>query len=648
MNFCPNCGAKNENPDAIFCSNCGFKFANTTNESQEKTEAKHEILSWEDGAVEDNVEENRTEKSSVKEDRSSSALNEPEEIKPLQYKTSFESSSKEPVKKSISAFDDEIDTSADLFIVPKTTSSTMRSRRSSRERTATNREQEFSSIFDDEDTTPSLFQNEKAAKPLLEETEIFKVPSQQSVEISLFDEGDEEPEQIISSKVDEIKRQIQMQEATDTERPRSARMHAPTSENIFGEDADIFYDEPESRSASTKAQRPSRSQERPAQQNSRPQQAQRIKTPPMEFEENPYYEDTDPEEYEPNTKPAKKHSNGIGGKVITLVVILAVLILGIVIFNFLNTPEKTIETFVTAVENKDVATLKKVTRLDNIPTATDANWLALANGLSQNDNISLLEAQLTDQITNPKNVNNSFPAVRLVTKSILGIFKSYQVAVTGVSLSVPNAQTGTVLELDGVTYSGTLNGSNLVFSNIMPGLYSCQLVGANGAKTEATTVSFYTNNDWGSGPLPDGNVTPTDNDTQDTGEQTPSESTTDALTAPSADEINTILASFYSSYLNCINEQSTGSLTNSTEAMRSIVDERMKKPGNQANTFKYVSATCDASTISLDGSTVTVTGTFKYDYTPREDGDSGSGENIQKIQLVYTDGAWLVNSMENA
>ncbi len=118
-----------------------------------------------------------------------------------------------------------------------------------------------------------------------------------------------------------------------------------------------------------------------------------------------------------------------------------------------------------------------------------------------------------------------------------------------------------------------------------------------------------------------------------------------------ADEINTLLATFYPSYLECINQQSTDPLQLSTDANKLGVGERITLPDNAANTFTFASATVDADSIAeIDASgtvpSVRFNASFTYTYQPR-DASTGQADGATQytMQLVYQDGQWLMNNM---
>lgn len=120
--------------------------------------------------------------------------------------------------------------------------------------------------------------------------------------------------------------------------------------------------------------------------------------------------------------------------------------------------------------------------------------------------------------------------------------------------------------------------------------------------------------------------------------------------ALSETELNNLLATFYGSYLTCINEQSMDKILLTTAAANQTLGSRITSSGNASNLFEYVGAGCSyssATQIERSGKQyIEFNAQFKYKYKPREgEGEYTNGSNYQSVQLVYEDGKWLVNQM---
>ena len=128
----------------------------------------------------------------------------------------------------------------------------------------------------------------------------------------------------------------------------------------------------------------------------------------------------------------------------------------------------------------------------------------------------------------------------------------------------------------------------------------------------------------------------------------PSNNPTEFAAAITADEINAVLATFYTSYLNCINNQSTDSMQASTDRNTQALVSRITSPENAVNTYKFVSATCKADSIKAGEQNgvpmLTFNGSFSFNFTPR-DGSAAeaAASNHQSVRMIYENGQWKVD-----
>lgn len=114
------------------------------------------------------------------------------------------------------------------------------------------------------------------------------------------------------------------------------------------------------------------------------------------------------------------------------------------------------------------------------------------------------------------------------------------------------------------------------------------------------------------------------------------------------EEINQVLATFYASYLECINAQSINGIQLSTEKNNQALQGRITGADNAANTFSYVSAAANASSITTGEEngvpSIKLNGTFEYSYAPRDDaGNVQRGSNRQSVHLLYVGDQWVVD-----
>lgn len=636
MNFCPNCGMKNEDPAALFCANCGYKFPRpqAADETPVKPQPRREEQPQKPVTTLFAEEpENRPKKPEKMEEdifiipRAAGARINPHRETPA--------ATPQPGRNT-SLFEEEAtERGADLFAEEQTPPVYA----------------EQGTLYRGEDAAPSAKQN----RPVFVEDTIItpslrnrpaQQPEENTAPVRAQQDARRQQQEAISSRVAAIEQQINAQEAERPRRPIS-RPQSQNLQELYEAQYDREEEEPVRRAVP--AGQPQREERRQQQPVARRQPEERRDYPP-EPPRRPR------PQQEPEEAPRKK---GFVKWIVLGVVLLALVVGGFFGVRALTgDPQKTIDAFVTAVQAKDIETLKKITALNNVTNADDTNWTALCNGLAEPEQMQKLQAQLKAQIDAPRMIGPDFPAVRLTTKTNLLIFKDYTITLTGVAVAVPKATAGVVLRLDEKDYQGGPSGEGQSYAGVMPGRYTAQLVGTNGATTESMQMDIYTNVEWDIQP-PEGSgdatsEAPASEAPAETAPTTTSTAESKAAAKTlSESEINALIGDFYSSYIDCINQQKVDSLRRSTQTMRSSVSERIKRPGNQQNTFEYVSASCTASTIKTgeEGGvpTITFTGTFKYKYTPREGAKTTEADqNVQTVQLVYNNGEWQVNKMANA
>lgn len=118
--------------------------------------------------------------------------------------------------------------------------------------------------------------------------------------------------------------------------------------------------------------------------------------------------------------------------------------------------------------------------------------------------------------------------------------------------------------------------------------------------------------------------------------------------AATPEQINQTLATFYTSYLECINAQSMAPIQLSTKKNNAALAQRISSTANAANTYSYRSAACKADSIVAgeEGGTPSLkfNGTFEFSYAPRDDaGNVQNGSNRQSVHLLYVGGQWVVD-----
>ena len=116
---------------------------------------------------------------------------------------------------------------------------------------------------------------------------------------------------------------------------------------------------------------------------------------------------------------------------------------------------------------------------------------------------------------------------------------------------------------------------------------------------------------------------------------------------PAEADLNALLGAYYASYLDCINNQDMAKLVSSTELNRARLSELYNNEDNLASAFTFESAAVNyASAVAgtyEELPSVVCDVVFRYKTTGRADGAEASHESYQTCELVYQDGAWLVN-----
>ncbi|MDL2323865.1 zinc-ribbon domain-containing protein [Ruminococcaceae bacterium OttesenSCG-928-A16] len=672
MNFCPNCGAKNDNPSALFCSNCGYQFSKPAPAKEAPAPPVEKVAPMVENVAAP-VEK---------------AVSSVQPAAPVREAAQFTAVSS--AKQEEPAEPEKME--EDIFIISKAAGARIASQREENENLPpvapppeetnlfakqqpqavtppqkSGQDMAGAVIVDATPQPPVVAEQPAAAPKQPERQQLSPTPQQDSIlpvqPAAAPPKQTTPPATRVASRVASIEQQINEQQdipvvPVPVAPPAQQQPAAPQNQDLQElyrmqqqkqpqvlEQTTIApagqYPPAGNAAGQQRRQAPPQAQQQPRPQRTRPQP--RV----YAHEQNTYKEE-----------PAPK-------KGFVKWIVLGALVLALAIGGFFGVraltgdADKTVTAFTTALQAKDIETLKKITKLNNITNPADANWLALCTGLAEPDQMQRLQAQFTEQLAAPKKIGEEFPAVRLVTKKNLFVFTDYEVALTGVTVTVPKAVAGTLLRLDNMDYQGTPSGEGQAYGNVMPGRYMVQLVAADGSATAAMQMDIFTNVQWDAQP-PAGSQagegdTPTPPQEPAASEPPAStpQSTTPATSTLTETEINTLLGDFYTSYLAAINQQKLDPLRRSTTAMKTIVTERMARPGNKENTFEYVSATCTASTIKATEAngvaTITFNATFKYKYKPRQgEGAAQDGSNTQKVQLIYNNGEWLVNKMENA
>lgn len=116
---------------------------------------------------------------------------------------------------------------------------------------------------------------------------------------------------------------------------------------------------------------------------------------------------------------------------------------------------------------------------------------------------------------------------------------------------------------------------------------------------------------------------------------------------PAEADLNSLLGTYYSSYLDCINQQDMNRLQASTELNRTRLSQLYSTEENKAAAFTFESAAVNyASAVTgtyEDLPSVVCSVLFRYKTTDRTSGEEAAQASYQTCELVFQNGAWLVN-----
>ena len=371
-------------------------------------------------------------------------------------------------------------------------------------------------------------------------------------------------------------------------------------------------------------------------------------------------------------------------------------------------PDDTLERFGDALLTKDFATLRSLIRSDGV-SVSDDGLNALCRAFSTQEQVDALMQSLRGGRETPsapagEQADGTYSALELNGTPVFLGYSSYTVLVRPVSLLLTGDLNTPALTVDGAARSGSAAEGGILYAGFFPGMYTVTasditITGQTLSGTAAdlvltdaeTPVSF-------SGNLPIRTVT-VENCIDDTAvisvdgtvvSQTPSGGTVTlphvavgstismeytaphgakttasvtfadaSVTAlrfenhateggiPSEEELNNLLGTYYSSYLDCINSQDMTQLLASTDLNRDRLSELYNNESNLSYAFTFESAavnyTSAVSSTYEELPSVVCSVLFHYRTTDRTSGEDASHDSFQTCELVYQEGAWLVN-----
>ena len=388
----------------------------------------------------------------------------------------------------------------------------------------------------------------------------------------------------------------------------------------------------------------------------------------------------------------------------TVATVLAVMLCALCIAaTFLYTkysPENTYKQLGTALLSGDTATLREM--IEYAGTATDSDLQALCLEFSTQEKVDALLNQLAAQAKN-ESADNRYPALSASSKKAFMGYSAYKMKAAPVSVLVPSPVNQPLLTVDGVAMTGEAREDGTLYSGIFPGVHKLVMSAQSGTGERIlgaeTSVPIFT-----AEPVPfngalnlanitiDGCVsdaaiiyinnvevpqrpvnlvvtlpqvllggTVSMKYTADYGAVTTASvafsdmaqtalSFTNHVTeggVPSEEQMNSLLGSYYASFLDSVNSQDIGKLLSSTQLNRDRLAQVLSTEDNKANLFVFGSAACRYDSIAqgtFEGKpSLTCNATFKYTFNNRKTNKEGSRESRQACELIFTDGAWQIN-----
>ncbi len=363
-------------------------------------------------------------------------------------------------------------------------------------------------------------------------------------------------------------------------------------------------------------------------------------------------------------------------------------------------PENTYRTLGEALLAGDTATLHSMIVYDG--TATDADLQALCLEFSTQEKVDALVTQLTAQATETATDIRYAALSATSEKAILG-YAAYKMKAVPVSVLVPSPVNQPLLTVDGVAMTGEAREEGTFYTGIFPGIHTLVMSAQSGTGERIlgaeTPISLFAIDPASfngalnladitvSGCVSDAAIIYIDNVeipqrpvnqvvtlpqvllgstvsmkyTADYGAVTTasvafSDMAQTALSfnnhvteggIPTEEQMNSLLGSYYASFLDCVNSQDISKLLSSTQLNRDRLAQALSTEDNKANLFVFGSAACRYDSIvqgTFEGKpSITCNATFKYTFNNRKTNKEGERESRQTCELIFADGAWQIN-----
>ncbi len=178
-------------------------------------------------------------------------------------------------------------------------------------------------------------------------------------------------------------------------------------------------------------------------------------------------------------------------------VLAGLLVLLLAVLGFLywqNRPTPVIDDFTTALAARDYQSMSESVTATGVTASGAEGWVALCDAFESEEARAALSQELSRVSANADTSGFLYPSVRLKGDPLFLFINQYHVRLTGVSVLVPNAAEGTSLRLSAGNefqdFTGTADASGMLFTGIMPGLYSATVTLPDGTVQEGTVSAF--------------------------------------------------------------------------------------------------------------------------------------------------------------
>lgn len=340
--------------------------------------------------------------------------------------------------------------------------------------------------------------------------------------------------------------------------------------------------------------------------------------------------------------------------------------------------------------------------------ALDADTLApLTDYFSDAGAREALAAQLADQVIDPQQAGEAFPALGVEKTPVFLGYCEYRLRIDAVELVVTSSAQNLLLSLNGQPRTGQPTADGVLYTGLVPGRYTAQVTAADATGQQVTgqetTLDLFDSAapTAFSGALPMGDLTitgcPSDEAviavngvevaqkpqdgvvklqqialnstisftyTQEWGAVTTGSVTfSDAAVTdlafggiattggiPASADVDLMLGAYYASYLNARNSKDASLLTGLTEDWRTALGEQLAAEEAGGRVYTYTNTVCLPASLTLhtEGEKPAFWAAAALAYTYSEGSATAvPGVMYQAVEFVYENGGWLVNRAVN-